>query len=200
MRTRISRHPRPAGQSMVEMVLIFPLIMLLIAGMIQVAFVGNSYMTVLDASRAGARFSSDGDPFFVTGDSDCATTTDFYYVTACLTLQNMTDLAWDNTTDDIVVSVFELGNSGNVLNRYPLADGDDGWSLNGNHDSEFTTAEIQSRLSPSAPATGIVLVEVFFAHHHIFQLPVGQQFLPDPVELRAFTIMPLIAAEPTPTP
>ncbi|MBI4772289.1 MAG: pilus assembly protein [Chloroflexi bacterium] len=215
--TRKTGKPRPPGgrgQSLVELTLIFPLMLLLMAGMIQVAFAGNNYLTILDASRAGARFSSDSDPFGAgaqTGDSDCATTTDFYFVTACLAIQNMTDLRFDSAEsiadgNDIVISFFAIGGSGDVLARYPTADGENGWSYaanlpggSRNQSSMFSTAEVQSRLISTAPSTGVLLVEVFYNHHHIFQLPVGQQFLPDPVLLQAYTIMPLASVEPTAT-
>ena len=53
-----SRH----GQSMLEMALLLPILLILIAGMIEIGVYANDYLTLLDATREGARFGVNLDP------------------------------------------------------------------------------------------------------------------------------------------
>jgi hypothetical protein len=55
-------------------------------------------------------------------------------------------------------------------------------------------------LNISAPTTGLVLVEIYYEYHQILGLPWIRAFVPDPVVLHAYSIMPNTAVEPTPTP
>ncbi len=47
---------------------------------------------------------------------------------------------------------------------------------------------------------GFVAVEVFYCHTQVLALPVLTIFVPNPLMIHAYTIMPLPAAAPTPTP
>jgi hypothetical protein len=80
-----------------------------------------------------------------------------------------------------------------------------GWSCTnpggtGNHSSEFTSAEIQALLNPGAPNTGVVMVEMWYDYNMILGLPWITAFVPNPVTLYAYSIMPNANVEPTPTP
>jgi len=66
--------------------------------------------------------------------------------------------------------------------------------------SSFSSTDIANRLNSSAPGTGMILVEVYYHYSQVLKLPVLTSFLPDPVPLYTYTIMPLSSAEPTPTP
>ena len=62
---RFLNRPKPLserGQSMVEMALAFPILLLILAGTLEVGKYFNDYITILDATREGARYSADGDP------------------------------------------------------------------------------------------------------------------------------------------
>ena len=50
------------GQSMLETALVLPVLLILIAGMVEVGMYALSYMTFLDASREAARFGTSLDP------------------------------------------------------------------------------------------------------------------------------------------
>jgi len=105
----------------------------------------------------------------------------------------------DDTSDDIVISSFSVS-GGAITARFPAALGEDGLSLYNQRTSAFTTAEVQALLDPGAPNTGIVMVEMYYDYHMILGLPWITAFLPDPITLYAYTMMPNPNVEPTPTP
>lgn len=302
---RLDRRER-RGQSLVEVTLFLPLLLMMLAGLIEFGFALNQYLNTLDAAREGARFSSDGDPLFraacgddddddisdgdlladdgcggagdpavsgiyslvdntiiwpvgsappgddVPGDPYCGTT-DFYMQTACVALQTVSPVPLDPERDDVLVSVFRVL-SGTVVSRWPNcmpdvnfdcvndpptgtetlgewhlygygdqcanredddADGevDDGClggppvigspedscdtALDNCHPSHLSTNDIEGRLDPAAPNTAVLLVEIFFSYNQILKLPWLAPFVPDPVEMHTYTIVPLPAAEPT---
>jgi hypothetical protein len=53
--------------------------------------------------------------------------------------------------------------------------------------------------SPSL-GKGVVLVEIYYCHEQILNLPVLSSLIPNPVPLHAYAVMPAPAAAPTPTP
>jgi len=133
------------GQSFVELAALLPVLLILLAGMIEIGAYGNDYMNTLDATREAARFGSNLDPeltsFFpfdmrpgnvpfpdvrllsptaLREICDNGETTNFYYEVACLALQNMPVGAIDmNHGDDIVITVIGVQN-GQITRRWPL--------------------------------------------------------------------------------
>src|SRR5512136_1345466 len=53
---------RERGQSLVELTLFVPILILLLAGFVEIGVLINGYITTLDASRAAARYVSPLDP------------------------------------------------------------------------------------------------------------------------------------------
>jgi hypothetical protein len=189
---------RASGQSMVEFVVILPILLIMISGLIEFGFLLNYYLDLIDGARDGARFGANVDPLLIDdGISDCVNTTWLYRLVPCVVMQSLApQVVLDPTSDDIVISAFSVA-GGLVTARFPDADG---WTLSGNHVSEFTTAEINAMLDPAAPNTGLVLVEVFYDYQMVMALPWITAFVPNPVVLHAYTIMPNTFVEPTPTP
>jgi len=138
-----------------------------------------------------------------------------------------------NSPDDIVISVFSV-TTGNLPVRFPLADpqgwslckdyagfvaffnsqhipipsqlSDSSWNSCAAHArvSQFSSADIQSRLNASAPNTGVMLVEIYYNYPQLLKLLSNNGFmgvtyslLPDPVPLYVYTVMPISSAEPT---
>lgn len=76
----LSHHPTPTrakksrGQSLVEVSLFLPLLLMMLGGLVEFGFALNQYLNALDAAREAARYSSDGDPdiraFCYDGDDD----------------------------------------------------------------------------------------------------------------------------------
>ncbi len=105
LRTRFSiwaRTPAPAprrGQSLVEMALVLPFLLVLLSSMAEFGFAFNRYVNVVEAVREGARFGVDQQPNPLKGgrelvanpnvsgemmsNLDCATTQDFYAKISC---------------------------------------------------------------------------------------------------------------------
>jgi hypothetical protein len=195
-----------SGQSFIELLLVFPVLMILLAGMVEFGYMLNQYINLIDGVREGARFGSDLDPFFspTCHDPSCDLDLNFFIgidnkIEGILVGGNRVGGAIKPTRlnssvgDDIVISFFSVSPVNGIV-RYPISE--NGRSIYSNQTSRFTTAQIEARLDPAAPKTGLLLVEVYF---HYFQLLKLYTYtgLPDPVEMYTYSIMPLSASEPT---
>jgi hypothetical protein len=115
LRLRIHPNQRSSskGQSLVEITLLFPILLILLSGLVEFGFALNEYLTIQDAVRNAARFASDSDydavdsnPVAATCDSAdpdvgfpalpcCRDTINFFRQTACLVNQEITRAAPD---------------------------------------------------------------------------------------------------------
>jgi hypothetical protein len=257
--------PLQRGQSLVEIALVFPFVLLLLAGLIEVGHYVNTYLTVLDASREAARFGADLDPHYRYADDfipadhpdecggpagsangpdseaclriGCELTTYFYHKVACLVSTNLQEVELDLSDEhnDVVISVAAaIAASGGltITERLPAVNPAcrpepsgtcsppyccqdecswswtneiyDGTILAGTgQESRFTCSELAQLLNsgsqPMRRQNGFVIVEVFYEHKLALNLPIISQVIPDPIQVRAYSIMPVSAAEPTPT-
>jgi hypothetical protein len=168
---------------------------------VEFGFILNTYLSLLDATRDSARKWSGDDPFLSDGVTDDIT---FYQETA-KEVQRILDplmddssyvgrrIILDPTLDDVIVTVYGSNSSGTVLWRdlgpYHLF-------ANGKYQSIFTVASIQATRVTGAPRAGSLLVEIHYNYHHILRLPWLTAWLPNPLHLQAYTIMPIRAGEP----
>ena len=204
------------GQSFIELALVFMTLMLLFAGVVELGNLINLYLDIIDAAREGARFANAvslyktdafGNKFlaqdvydavaqvtFATLNPACAMHPLLAKPAAASCPANEMKIDLDPATDDIVVSILSYDSAS--LLRFPSL----GWSRFGNHTSTVTDAEILAKLDPTAPNTGLVLVEVFYSYHQLLGMPFFTDVLPDPIPVHTFSIMPYPGAEPTPTP
>ncbi|MFN8597418.1 MAG: TadE family protein [Anaerolineae bacterium] len=210
---RVSR-----GQSMVEMALTFPVLLLILAGAVEVGVYYNTYLTLMDATREGARRSANND--YLNGDLtyDCTETVDFYRQGACLVYQNLERNlpdVFNPARDDILISVIQIRH-GVIYKRFVdpyLTESESGWSFcadMGPHlvppvsctraYSRFPNSVLQARLTQysdaaSAPNSAYVLVEIYHVHHQFLGLiPPGLPFLPQEVVMHTYSIMPVPSA------
>jgi hypothetical protein len=195
------RSPRiKKAQSFIELAILMPILLMMLSGLIEFGFLLNHYLDLLDGTREAARFASDASPFASGSFSDDPT---FYTNAAKLVDDVIAPLQLNPTTDDIVISVFGVG-GGRVLSRLPRTLGSPSlpgeWRRFGNHTSDFSNGDIKNRLVSNAPNTGLVLVEVFYAYHQVLKLPWITAFVPDPIQIHVYSIMPAVSAEPTPYP
>jgi hypothetical protein len=187
------------GQSFVELAILFPILLIMLSGLVEFGFLLNHYLDLLDGAREAARFASDADPLLANY-SDNPT---FYQNAFDLMTQTISPITLNPHVDDVIISVYGVG-GGRVLGRFPKnlpppsLSGQ--WRKWGNHTSTFSNADIQSRLLTSAPNTGVVVVEIFYSYPQLLKLPWITPFVPDPIQVHTYTIMPLVSAEPTPTP
>ena len=149
-----SKPAKTGGQSMVELALLFPLLLILLSGLVEFGFILNQYLALMDSARNAARFAADGlyyeyDNTRTEIDSMddyntvCESTRHFYRQTACLVNQelrmeaptialndNGTDLDGDDYLDplvgnDIIISAFSFTEDVGITNRHPDLEG---WS------------------------------------------------------------------------
>ena len=277
------RNARPRGQSFVEMALVVPILLLMLLGLVEVAFFMSKYLDGLDLTREAARFASIRDPFSTTShDSNCNDPNgfDFFWDTSCIFSPPTIDLcakidpavididlgasrgflnwcnglnkylAFDPTRDDIVISAFSIGANNEILQNYPIGNeyvtDEDGnrsyyWALS-NHiyvgaDANasplndnwrksctdtpdtarlpyYTKARVHDTGASSLTASdfpdgsyatppdnrGFISVELYYCHDQVLGLPLFTIFVPNPIMIHVYTLMPLPAAAPTPTP
>ena len=221
MRFRIGRrstgHRRKSlGQSLVEFTIMLPVLLMMLSGLVEFGILLNYYLDVIDAAREAARFAADGDPIRDDAGQPLDPNPDYYDNIRDLTKQSL-EFASDGRIDwigtipdpaecgveiqgDIVISAFStLGDT--VDKRFPTGTGDDGLSLCSSHVSNISTAQVNAILNGSVmPNSGLVLVEIYYDYHMVLGLPWIRAFVPDPITLHAYSIMPNVNVEPTPTP
>ncbi len=150
---KVMQRKRTRGQSLIEIALILPLILMLLTGLVEFGFGLNEYLGIQDATRNAARFASDGaynerdNIMSCQKTSTSEATKDFYRQTACLVNQelrqerplvHMNDNGTPNDFsddyldpahgDDIVVSAFGILAGTGVATRFPTEYGEQGWS------------------------------------------------------------------------
>jgi Flp pilus assembly protein TadG len=217
------RARRRRGQSLVEFAILLPVLLIMLSGVVEFGIMLNYYLDLIDAAREAARWASDADPIRDPNTGAYLNPNPQFYQDVQQLTKESLKAASDNRIDwiddppaggaddddddctitinggnDIVISAFGAMN-GAVSSRFPPGS-PNGLSLCGHQNSSFTSAEIAALLDPLAPTTGLVMVEVFYDYHMILALPWITAFVPDPVTLHAYSIMPNANVEPTPTP
>jgi hypothetical protein len=199
--------PRKGGlrknraQSLVEVAIAFPILIVLFSGVVEFGFIINYYLSLLDATREAARVYSTGDPYLTGTTTD---NPDFYYQ-AAYAVQKALDpsvvastykgrrIPLDSAVDDVIVTVYSA--AGNTVTSRPSG-GPYHLFSNGKYSSIFNATDIMNTRVAGAPNAGMLLVEVHYNYHHVLALPWMTAILPNPLPLRAYTIMPIRAAEP----
>ena len=201
---RQNKKRKSIGQSIVEFAILLPLLIMMLSGLIEFGFMLNYYLDIIDAAREAARFAANDDPLHndATGvyqDPNPG----FYLRTQTVALQSLTigsggQITLNPASDDVVISAWSVS-GGLVDKRYPFGTGE--VALYSNKVSSLdTTTDINPALNAAAPNTGMVAVEIFYDYHMVLGLPWIRAFVPDPVTLYAYSIMPNVNVEPTPTP
>ncbi len=131
---RLAAQPagEPAGQSLIELAIFFPILLMLLSGVVEFGFLLNTYINLIDGPRDAARFAVDQSPFttsFQTAyamqnpppDNPC-----FYSEVAAEAIRALSPdpsnptVQLDPTQDDLVISVFAINNGFNPqITRYP---------------------------------------------------------------------------------
>lgn len=197
----ISERQRKA-QSLIELTLVLSVLLLLLTAMVEFGVLLNRYIDVQDAARTAAREASVADPiadaalfFNPTHGVPSIVVNSLKPIelnTACPRPGTPAD-GLDNPCDDIVISVYSVRSGSTPVRLYHV-------SVYGSRSSNFTPAQIAGRLDSGAPNTGLVVIEIFYSYPQMLKLPFVTAIVSDPIPLHVFSIMPLSAAEPTPTP
>jgi hypothetical protein len=188
-RTRNARKSK--GQSLVEFAIAFPIVIMLFAGVVEFGFILNYYLSLLDSTRETARFFSNLDPF--TDATYYADAAGFLKVRLEPTNVNDTTrkIILDPAKDDVIITVYSV--CGSKVVSFPSASG---YHLYGHGTSIFTDASMAASRLSGAPNEGILVVQVNYNYHQVLALPWITAFLSNPLPLRAYSIMPVAAAEP----
>jgi len=140
------------------------------------------------------------------------------------------DITLDPATDDLTISIFTIASNVVADRKPNDGDGvwslyGENWTKNCDGTLDSTTPFFPQQVTDSwvsiAPPTsgpgtptvgagttipggptdkGIVLVEIYYCHEQLLNLPVISDLLPNPIPLHAFAVMPAPMAAPTPTP
>jgi hypothetical protein len=202
------------GQSLVELALFFPVLLLMLSGLVEFGYMLNGYLNLMDGPREAARFGVDRSPFVGATENDDI----LFYTNGDPQKPGLSEMAirtifpydLDPTADDIVISVVAVKN-GAIFRRYPddvgvrstVTGAGNEYSYNGIKKSKFTDAQINTALLAGVPKAGIVIVEMWYSYRQELALPWITPFVPDPIQLYMSSVAPLPAAappEPTPTP
>jgi hypothetical protein len=189
----------------------------MLSGLVEFGFMLNFYLDLIDAAREAARFAAGDDPLRDANGNYNEPNADFFFrveniVNQSLTVGSGGQINLTCPSDNIVISAFGVDN-GSVAQRFPTANPGPPsagscagscatgykWCPAAGDASTFTTANVNSRLL-GAPDSGLVMVEIFYDYDMVLALPWITAFVPNPVRLHAYSIMPNVNVEPTPTP
>lgn len=183
-----SNKKKSKAQSLIELSLALLVLLTLLSGMVEVGMALNIYINLVDGARTVARELSIYDPL-----ADPAA---FKLQTPTLVNQILPPIKLKPAapaSDDLLVSIYsvEKGKTSKKLS-------DVSFKVYDNQESKFNASNVTARLNSSAPNTGVVVVEIFYAHYQVLNFPFLGFF--NPIRMYAYSIMPMTSAEPTPTP
>ncbi len=211
-------HPSSNGQSLLELALFFPVLLMLLSGVTEFGFLLNTFLNLINGPRELARYAVAQNPFNGTGFIN--DNSDFYTEIAREALLALAPYSLDPARDDVIISVFTI--NGEQISRYPneghlsgesALDNTVGeWHLNGRgsnctegvdidcHLTRFTSDEILAKVTQTGgaeipPNTGVILVELYYNYHQLLNLP-WLSFIGNPIQVYTYTMMPVMAATP----
>jgi len=198
------------GQSLVEITMTLPILLILLSGLVEFGFMLNYYLAITDASREVARITSNWSHTYI----DPVTDNTFYEVGVAKVIYALEPDDANDTTrkvkilenrvncpteklekgvcdNEIIISVYSIGEDSSVLVESHHWDDTDI-----RQESRFSAAVIQDRLADiDSTNAGAVVVEIFYNYEQVLGLP-WLEMVPDPFLLYAYTVMPLSSAEP----
>jgi len=213
---------RRRGQSFVEVAIFLPILLILLSGLVEFGFMLNEYLNLLDGPREAARLAVDFSPRTNLNHDDPI----FYESVGLEAITAVNPITLNAATDDVVISVFGLtGNTvtNRYPTEGGVSSVNGQWSLQywcanyletttevgallapkcagftgSFHTSRFSNAGVENLVSGMDTVNmGVVLVEVFYSYHMALALPWITVFVPNPMPVSSYTIMPLPAAEP----
>jgi hypothetical protein len=207
------------AQSLVELTLVLGILLTLLVGMVEFGNLLNQYINLVDGAREGARFGATDDPFEVHLDSSNNIVENYepFFTKIYQTVQGaiLPLVLTKENGDDVVVTFFSVtGDKTLGLQHMEPFVSDPANAPSGcasyfcNHTSKFGNnnyAQVETMVSTLAPSTGVLLVEVFYNYHSITGLfsflkwQDDQGKLTNTILVHTYAVMPLSAAEPTPT-
>jgi hypothetical protein len=162
------------GQSMVETALMFPILLLLFAGMIEAVFICRSYLVLLDSSYQGAHIGSQGLALYDNNE--------IYTLVKQDLIPNLIPNDTDPSLIDVIITRANL-NGGTSITITEVR------NMKGSgRASKLTPAILISRLRVGDLSGRLIAVEVVYDHPLKLNLPIIRNLLPNPFPLVAYTI------------
>jgi hypothetical protein len=215
---------QPRGQSFIELTGVFIVLMIIFTGVVELGFFLNVYLDVIDAGREAARNANTYDLYKIESDGS-KTLGDLVFNEAAKIAWNTMNpgcqgilkdklvelipppcemrIPFDPTNgyDDIVVSVISYDGSIVRLPGPPIT-GDPGyWNRFDNQTTAIENSDLVSLgLDPAALSSGMIMVEIYYQHYQMLGLPILSTWVPNPIRMHTYSIMPYPSADPTPTP
>jgi hypothetical protein len=171
MRKKLNKRNQ-RGQSMIETALLFPVLLLLFAGMLEVVFICRSYLVILDSSYQGAHLGSQGLALY--DDTKIYT----------LVTQDLSPGYNNSNLIDVIITRATLngGTSITIDSGYPK-------NMKGStRTSILTPAILVSRLRSTDLSGRLIAVEVVYDHPLLFDFFFTRGLIPNPFPLVAYTI------------
>ncbi|MEW6505308.1 MAG: TadE/TadG family type IV pilus assembly protein [Chloroflexota bacterium] len=180
------------AQSFIELALVLPVLFIILLGVVEVAIFIGRYLDVLDLTREVARQAAREERF--TSPAAFFAEVDSYLNTPPVGLNSY--ITMNPATDDMVVSVFDLRGSGErILHVWSDTNENYKKDCEGNTvrtEPHFTLSEVMAIGSPDVNE-GMVAVEIFYCHQLVLNIPFITSFIPNPVQIHAYTIFPFPA-------
>jgi len=159
------------GQSLVEMALVLPVLIMLLLGMVEVVNIGRTYLALLDSSYQGAHLGSQGIARYNNTKIDTLVT------------QDLINKGY-NTSNLIDVNIIRADLTGGTgLQNYNAAH----MRIPGQA-TVLTSSELVNRLRSGDLDGKLIAVEIDYNYRLLFPWPKLMGLLPDPFPLRAYTI------------
>lgn len=207
--TSSSRQARAGrAQSFIELALVLPVLFIILLGLVEVAIFIGRYLDALELTRVAARFASKEEKF-----------QNNYYDEIAKIFQPPKEglneyLTLNPATDDVVISYFMIYKEGS-RSRYLMYPNSAGWALS-NHDTDkdennlytdnwkrncegeevrsqpyYTLDRVRQIVETDSSEynRGFVAVEVYYCHQQVIGIPIISQFIPNPVQIHAYTIL-----------
>lgn len=204
------------GQSLVELAITLPILILLFSGMIEFGFMLNTYLSLQDAVRAAARHYSNENPLMKDNNGVVVDDVTFYEDAANAVIDSLMppddpdarQIVVDPTRDNVLISVLTVRVNEDAdpdalesITRHP-EDAEFFWLYDATSpNSVYGDVEIEEYLTAngSVPVDmGLLIIEVFYSYEGILHLPWTEPFFSEdnPTTLYNSTIIPLVAVKP----
>jgi Flp pilus assembly protein TadG len=214
MRELFSRREirKEKAQSFVEVAIFFPVLLIMLSGLVEFGFLLNQYLNLMDgpreAARAAAAVKGVNSALYVNAAREaitaikpegiCYKTDDIYvsvYGLTCSGISCTANFVGQNhcTADGTCIADMKAslpsGEEAQCAARTPIS-----------HSSQFNVTKIQTLVNGGAAISdfnsGVVVVELFYNYNQFLKLPWITVFVPDPLPISSYTMMPLPAAAP----
>jgi len=192
------------AQSFIELALVLPVLFIILLGVVEIAIFIGRYLDALELTRVAARFASKEEKFQNNYYDEIAR----IFEPPEVGLNEY--LTLNPATDDVIISYFMVYKEGSHT-RYLMYPNNSGWALS-NHDADsahndnwkrncqgdevrtepyFTIDRVRQTVETDSSQynRGFVAVEIYYCHQQALGIPIISQFIPNPVQIHAYTIL-----------